>query len=606
MRTEKSFASVLLSLSAACASGQGTEATNMSFVGTASGSGTLIGGVPWSYAGSGSQSFTKKSGGGSTGGGFSARSEPSWFAQSSANFSFSMTTDGVQFGTELRAAGNLPFELVQTGSVQATVAASFDFITDEIMIYSGANDPTGMFFSFASGTAYPLPNLLFPGSHTVTVHPRAIGVSTSSQRVFDRFSPMNRFIRLKPLPMGYTDRLGRASGGFCNTQLLMSPDGDAVYLSAVVTQWWENPQNSVRFLWRENQKATLVGSGPDTPLFVGASGDVVYFKTAADQIRRDSPGGSSILAWPHPATGATFVGSSATGDVVLAQIYGNEPVNPIGLWSQSSGYLPGPLLPGLVLETAWISPRAISGNGQVIVVRWDNQPEGLGLATTGHYIARVDGTSATLLGDLSPTALNSDGSIAIGSPWTGAPGTPILWQSGVTRTLPLPEGFSGAEPVFVTDDASIIVGIGFAADGSFPRLVWTGPDSVATLEEFLKKRRVDVSEMKDTAPYSNMTVVALSADGATMALADQLAADEPFLYDSRVFVVRIPPLCAADLNMDRIVDDSDFVLFAAAYNDLLCPDPLDGDCWADVNEDGFVNDDDFVLFAGAYDQLLCD
>jgi hypothetical protein len=28
---------------------------------------------------------------------------------------------------------------------------------------------------------------------------------------------------------------------------------------------------------------------------------------------------------------------------------------------------------------------------------------------------------------------------------------------------------------------------------------------------------------------------------------------------------------AADLNRDQLVDDSDFQLFAAAYNDLLCP-----------------------------------
>jgi hypothetical protein len=33
----------------------------------------------------------------------------------------------------------------------------------------------------------------------------------------------------------------------------------------------------------------------------------------------------------------------------------------------------------------------------------------------------------------------------------------------------------------------------------------------------------------------------------------------------------MPAGCPADLNGDDFVDDSDFVVFAAAYNELLCP-----------------------------------
>jgi hypothetical protein len=60
--------------------------------------------------------------------------------------------------------------------------------------------------------------------------------------------------------------------------------------------------------------------------------------------------------------------------------------------------------------------------------------------------------------------------------------------------------------------------------------------------------------------------------------------------------------CPADLNNDTSVDDSDFVLFASAYNDLIAPSR-----WAlgDLNGDGFVDDSDFVIFAGAYNDLLC-
>ena len=64
--------------------------------------------------------------------------------------------------------------------------------------------------------------------------------------------------------------------------------------------------------------------------------------------------------------------------------------------------------------------------------------------------------------------------------------------------------------------------------------------------------------------------------------------------------------CPADLNSDDFVDDSDFVLFANAYNVLVCDDPaMPVGCPADLNGDGFVDDTDFVAFADAYNALLC-
>lgn len=60
--------------------------------------------------------------------------------------------------------------------------------------------------------------------------------------------------------------------------------------------------------------------------------------------------------------------------------------------------------------------------------------------------------------------------------------------------------------------------------------------------------------------------------------------------------------CPADFNGDGLVDDSDFVIFTVAYNDLVVP-PADGVC--DVNLDGLVDDSDFSFFAPAYDNLIC-
>jgi hypothetical protein len=67
-----------------------------------------------------------------------------------------------------------------------------------------------------------------------------------------------------------------------------------------------------------------------------------------------------------------------------------------------------------------------------------------------------------------------------------------------------------------------------------------------------------------------------------------------------------PDPCPGDLNIDGLVDDTDFSIFAVAYDVLDCADPaMPSGCPADLNSDGLVNDDDFQMFALAYNELLC-
>lgn len=80
--------------------------------------------------------------------------------------------------------------------------------------------------------------------------------------------------------------------------------------------------------------------------------------------------------------------------------------------------------------------------------------------------------------------------------------------------------------------------------------------------------------------------------------------------DLAAFDAMFPGLCAspcpADLNGDKVVDDSDFVIFASAYNLLDCADPtMPAGCPSDLNGDKVVDDSDFVIFAAAYNDLLC-
>ncbi len=65
-----------------------------------------------------------------------------------------------------------------------------------------------------------------------------------------------------------------------------------------------------------------------------------------------------------------------------------------------------------------------------------------------------------------------------------------------------------------------------------------------------------------------------------------------------------PVACPADFNADGVVNDDDFVIFLAAYNDVVCP-ALPALCPADLTADDFVNDGDFSIFVVAYNDVLC-
>ncbi|MBX3389505.1 MAG: hypothetical protein KF691_08630 [Phycisphaeraceae bacterium] len=61
-----------------------------------------------------------------------------------------------------------------------------------------------------------------------------------------------------------------------------------------------------------------------------------------------------------------------------------------------------------------------------------------------------------------------------------------------------------------------------------------------------------------------------------------------------------------DFNQDELVDDADFIIFAAAYNLLDCEDPgMPAYCPADLNLDGFVDESDFAIFEVRYNAGGC-
>jgi len=149
----------------------------------------------------------------------------------------------------------------------------------------------------------------------------------------------------------------------------------------------------------------------------------------------------------------------------------------------------------------------------------------------------------------------------------------------------------------ISDDGKLGAGMnGYTWDYT-EGFVWTPETGMASASAFFALIGVQLPES-----FYVLDCAAVSADGSTIAA----TVTDTETYDVFTAIIRLREPCPGDVNNDGMVDDSDFVGFAAAYDVLDCADPtMPGYCSADLNKDAFVDDADFVAFAQAYDQLLC-
>ncbi|HEX8877307.1 MAG TPA: matrixin family metalloprotease [Phycisphaerales bacterium] len=130
-----------------------------------------------------------------------------------------------------------------------------------------------------------------------------------------------------------------------------------------------------------------------------------------------------------------------------------------------------------------------------------------------------------------------------------------------------------------------------------------GPGNITTPEVnglwFFKSFRLSSIGV---APTANMRVRFNAQDTGSGSVVD--AAIDDFAVQG--FACAVTAWCSGDMSLDGLVDDTDFVVFAAAYNELDCTSSnMPAGCPSDLNNDGFVDDTDFVLFANAYNNLVC-
>lgn len=345
---------------------------------------------------------------------------------------------------------------------------------------------------------------------------------------------------------------------------------------------------------------------------------------------------------------------SYDGRHVSASILSSDMHVTLGLWSEETGWLeafpPVPEFVG-VQDQTYGSAWGLSGDGKSVVgyyvstVNSDVQPcawsveNGVvdfesprGRVNAASYDASVvggwedsglgpwfptvwrDGEKYFLSDALGSTMVNSmniDGSVVVGhSPDEfGGMQAATIWSwngEGYDTVFAgyLPEttyGWGSAQFTSVSDDGKIAVGynrLAFNPNQGGKPIIWTPETGLMNGIDYLTSLGVWIPDDIDLRDFQS-----ISPDGSTIAAAGVNL--EYFVYQS--IIIRLHAPCAADMNHDWMVEDSDFVVFASSYDVLDCADPaMPLRCPADLNHDGSVDDADFVLFAGAYDALLCE
>jgi hypothetical protein len=243
-----------------------------------------------------------------------------------------------------------------------------------------------------------------------------------------------------------------------------------------------------------------------------------------------------------------------------------------------------------------------------VVVGWEDQ--GLGPWVPTAWRSGVKYPLGPSLGSTMAQSVSTDGSIVVGygpDEFEGMQAATIWRWNGSSYDAQiagyLPDtvyGWGQSQFSGVTDDGLMAVGsnrLAFNPNLGVRAIIWTPQTGLVNGTDYLSLIGLELPENFELRDFQ-----AVSPDGSVIAAAGINSEFGMF----QTILIHLQEPCAADFNSDRQVEDSDFVLFANAYDILDCSEPgMPLRCPSDINRDGMVDDADFVLFASAYDALLC-
>jgi len=348
---------------------------------------------------------------------------------------------------------------------------------------------------------------------------------------------------------------------------------------------------------------------------------------------------------------------SYDGNQVSASILSSDNHQTLGIWDVNTGWSEAfPPVPSFVYsqDQTYGSAWGLSGDGRLltgyyITTNLSSHVQGCGWSPTGglqdfesprarvnaasydgSVVAGWEDNAAVWHGSWSPTvwrdgtkyflsdplgttqvhSLSIDGTFAVGMGLDeyGAQQSAVIWRWNGAGYDTVFAGYhpdtvytwGAAMMTSVTDDGTIAVGsnrLAFNPNQGVRAIIWTPETGLLDGSDYLASIGVDMPEAFELRDFQSV-----SPDGSVIAAAGINAEVGEF----QTILIHLREPCPADLNSDRLVEDSDFVLFANAYDMLDCSDPsMPLRCPSDINRDGMVDDADFVLFASAYDALLC-
>ena len=285
----------------------------------------------------------------------------------------------------------------------------------------------------------------------------------------------------------------------------------------------------------------------------------------------DVRGGSNFAGMPRADAGRVVVSSNHKRTLSMS----SSP-------SQENG--PVLTLPGLVPEASQASPY-IFGAPTV--------PYIAGLEGGAAVAGVIPGLKATTL--VNPATLPFNALAALLMLDTDVPG--ITYDKSKYRALlflnlsPSPQVQIFAMGIGGSQFGQVLNTFGWANDSRFGAV--NGPQNILALGDAVYVTLVPIGQLNQ-----NLARLGGYFRNATNTGTEVLIADSTTFGVGTSKILTVRRACPCDLNADGIVDDSDFIVFAQAYNNLI--DPM-----GDFNNDGVTDDADFVIFAAAYNTLLC-